>query len=132
MLAYCDYNLLKDENTDEVNCEADFHFLVFHQKCTIQERINLCTIPTVVVHLTFCQQIAHFFGDESLYNFCSLHICQCNILPASCLLLASHLHTQAYLTYESHACCLSVAPESLVCCIRVACKLLKSCLITKQ
>ena len=123
MLSYCDYNLLKDENTDEVNCEADLHFIIFHQKCTIHKRINLCVIPTVVFYLTFC---------ESLYNFYSLHLHQCNILPAICLLLASHLHTHAYLIHESLAYYLRVTRESLMCCMRVTCKLLKSCLITKQ
>ena len=38
-------------------------------------------------------RFAYFFGDELFYNFYSLHIHQRNILPASRLLLASHLHT---------------------------------------
>ena len=79
--------------------KADFHFQTFHQKCTIHEHIKLCAIPTVVGYLMLFQQVAHFFSDESLYNFYSLHIHQCNILPASCLLLASHSHTRAYLTH---------------------------------
>ena len=29
VLAYCNYSLLKHENADEVNCEADFHFQTF-------------------------------------------------------------------------------------------------------
>ena len=60
------------------------------------------------------------FCDESLYNFYSLHIRQCNILPASHLLLASHLHTHAYLTHKLLTYCLRVAHKSLVSCSRVA------------
>ena len=51
MLAYRD--LLKDEHTNEVNSEADFHFKAFHQKCTIHgKRIKCCVSPAVLVCLT--------------------------------------------------------------------------------
>ena len=48
------------------------------------------------------QQISHFFGDKSLYTFYSLRIRQCNILPASCLLLANHLHTHTRTHPNTH------------------------------
>ena len=118
VLAY--YELLKAENTNEVNCETDFHFQAFHQKYTMHERIKHCASPAVVVYLTFCHQVAHFFGDESLYNFYSLHICRCNILPDSRLLLASHSHTHAYLTRKSLKCCSRVNHRLLASCLRVA------------
>ena len=73
-VAYC--NLLKEENIHKVNCEVDFHFQTFYQKYIIYGKpIKLCVSPAAVVYLTFCQQAAHFFGDKSLYNFCSLHVC---------------------------------------------------------
>ena len=92
MLAYCD--LLKDKNTDKVNYEADIYFQTFHQKCTIYTLSILnCVSPAVVVYLTFCQQVAHFFGDESLYNFYSLHIRQYSIcLLVAFYLQATHIH----------------------------------------
>ena len=116
MLAFCNYSLLKDENTDEVNCEADFLFQSFHQKCTKYKHIKLCAIPAIVVYLTFCQQVTHFFSIELLYNFYSVHIRQCNILSASHLILASHsiTHTHTYLTRESLVCCSGVAQELLM------------------
>ena len=93
MLAYCDYNLLKDENTDEVNCKADFHFLAFHQKCTIHECINLCAIPTVVVHLTFCQQIAHFLvTSHSTISIHSTFVSVTFYLPVAFYLQATCIH----------------------------------------
>ena len=107
--------------------KLDFRFQAFHQKYTTHECIKLCAIPDVVVYLTFCQKVAHFFVDESLYNFYSLHIHQCNILPASCLVLASHLHTCAYLARESLVCCSRVACKSLVSCLRVAHESIMSC-----
>ena len=95
MLVYCD--LLKDENTNEVNCEADFHLQAFHQKCTIHGKcIKLCANLAIAVSLAFCQQVAHFFGEESLYNFNSLHIRQCKVLHASSPLLTTthiYIHT---------------------------------------
>ena len=62
------------------------------------------------------------FGDELLYNFCSLHIRQCNIFPASCLLFASHSHICVYLICESLACCLRVTHVSILSSSRVACE----------
>ena len=88
-----------------------FHFQTLYQKCTKHKHIKLCTIPAVVGYLTFCQQVAHFCGDESFCNFYSLHICQCNILLVSHLLLASHSHTCAYLTCASLVCCSRIAWE---------------------
>ena len=100
MLAYCD--LLKDKNINEVNCEADFHYQAFHQKCTIHGKyIKPCASPVVVVYLTFCQQVAQFFSDELLYNFYSFHIHKCNILPASHFLLASHNTRVTHMLLES-------------------------------
>ena len=92
----------------------------------MHEHIKFCAIPAVVVYLTFCQQVAHFFGEESLYNFFSLHIRQCNILSASYLLLASHLNTHIYLTHKWLMCCSKVAHESLTSCSWVAHRLLAS------
>ena len=59
MLVYCD--LLKDENTNEANCEPDFHLQAFHQKHTIHGKcIKLCAYFPIVFSLTFCQQVANF------------------------------------------------------------------------
>ena len=51
-----------------------------------------------------------------------------NWCKPSCLLLASHSHTHAYLTFKSLACCSRVACKSLVSCLRFARKLLASSL----
>ena len=76
------------------NCEADFHLQAFHQKCTIHGKcMKLCANLATVVSLMFCQQAAHFFGDESLYNFYLLHIRHCKILDASSPLLANYSYT---------------------------------------
>ena len=100
MLACCD--LLKDENTDEVNFEADFHFQVFHQKGIIHKHIKLCASAVVVVYLTFCQQVAHFLvmrsssvsiHDHSTFSY------HYKVLSASYLLLASHAHIYTQVTY---------------------------------
>ena len=98
MLACCD--LLKDENTDEVNFEADFHFQVFHQKGTIFKHIKLCASAVVVVYLTFCQQVAHFLVmKSSSVSFHSTFSYHHKVLSASHLLLASHGHIYTQVTY---------------------------------
>ena len=73
-------------------------YILWHISSVFASFATSCSLfcdghPTISVHSTFCQ---------------------CNILPASCLLLASHLHTRAYLTCESLAYCLRVSRESQI------------------
>ena len=76
--------------------------------------MKLCVNLAIVVYLTFCQQYANFFGDESLYNFYSFQICQCKILDASSPLLANYSYTHI------------LKCESLAGCFRVVCELIAS------
>ena len=113
MLAYCDYSLLKDENSHEVNCDADFHFQAFHQKCTIHECNKLAPFPVYsgLSHI-LPKSCSPLFSDELLYNFYSLHIHQCNILSANRFLLqATRLHVHISNT--------RVARKLLKCCLWV-------------
>ena len=108
MLVYCNYSLLKDENTDEVNCEADFHFQAFHQKCTIYEYFKVCAIPTAVVYVlpTSCSP---FQWRVVLCSNHSTFISMTLYLPVAFYLQASRMHLYTYVTHKSLVCYSRVA-----------------------
>ena len=57
--------LLKDDNTGEVNCEADFHFQAFHQKLWL-----LWHVPRLPLLGT--AEVEYFSAFRSLYRLCLL------------------------------------------------------------
>lgn len=88
------YDLLKDENTNEVNCEADFQSLAFRQKCTIHKRIlNFEPVPLQWFISRFSNKSFTFSGIS--HSTISVHSTFLSItfnLLVAFYLQATHIH----------------------------------------